>query len=639
MTKHFSMHYNELPQDLIEKYKYAFQQAKEKREEYIAWIKNEIEEAITMISSFDFVYILGGLGSKHLKSLRTNYNQFLEDHPELVKEGTGEDMLEEDDNIEIILEYAMNITTSFPNAKKGAFPTLDDIQAIYEKLGSIKYNVGFLELASAPLDNEQNPDHYLRSRVMLDTLHVRGTGYSLHISEVYKEVFEPHNGFLEMKYGFSAQDLFDTVLKIDELVYSKVGNLGGSMASHRRFMEWIEKIGDDEITRQMKGGKHFIQQFTEANPDLHDADAPDSVIAQDLNNINGYDKLFWVVPQTDKEKLIFPILAKEFGTNGTFLIPDKFKAFPLNDTNIKLYPLISEDDKFYCFSLSLAYRNIFKIAERLIKDADGSYFENLYNGNASTNSKDNYIEKKVLALFQSILPSTDFYHSLHYPFNEDGLDKYPELDILGVSTDTVYIIEVKAGELNTKHKRGALKGLKDRLAETINEGSYQCERALKYISQNDQPVFDYTADNKSQKLILDKSSVKTYRKISITFEYFSSVSLNVHQLVKAGVLKPDYIGTWILPLYDLMVFADFINTEEDLNRYLDNREELYKREDVIFNDELDILGFFLKDLFPLPQEDNSKVTTMVGYAKDIDDYYEKGAVGGKVEKPEIKRKK
>jgi len=97
-----------------------------------------------------------------------------------------------------------------------------------------------------------------------------------------------------------------------------------------------------------------------------------------------------------------------------------------------------------------------------------------------------------------MLPNTSFYHSLEYKFEDNGLLKETELDILGINDDTIYIIEVKAGELNDKHRRGALKGLKDRMEETISEGSYQSHRAKNYIETSENPIFEYVKDNKRE---------------------------------------------------------------------------------------------------------------------------------------------
>ena len=165
--------------------------------------------------------------------------------------------------------------------------------------------------------------------------------------------------------------------------------------------------------------------------------------------------------------------------------------------------MIKVRDKYYCFSINLAFRNIFDIAANLLQSADAVYYEQRFKGNTSPTSRDNYIELKTKELFSRFLQTVQFYHSLKYNIIEDGIPKEPELDILGVGTDTLYIIEVKAGELNKKHRRGALLGLKDRLKETVNEGSYQCYRAEKFIRNSDIPEFKYTENNQGKSLIIE----------------------------------------------------------------------------------------------------------------------------------------
>ena len=103
---------------------------------------------------------------------------------------------------------------------------------------------------------------------------------------------------------------------------------------------------------------------------------------------------------------------------------------------------------------------------------------------------------------------------------------------LGVGSDTLYIIEVKAGELNKKHRRGAIKGLKDRLKETINEGSYQCYRAEKYVQEYASPEFSYIENAQRKTLTIDKSKEYQVIKVSVTFEHFSTVSVNLKYLIE-----------------------------------------------------------------------------------------------------------
>jgi len=193
-----------IPDDIKEKYKYAIEKAREDRPRYFEWIKNEIETTINLINQFDKIYVIGGLGSRLIKSTPTFYNQFLATYNGPDKEEIQEDeLIQDDDEIEILLEYVMNIATATANSNKGVIPTQDNIEEIYQQLSKIKSNINFWELSADNPVGGNEFDHWLRTNIMQDTINVRGDGYHTHIQEVYQEVFHPFDGFLEQYYGFN----------------------------------------------------------------------------------------------------------------------------------------------------------------------------------------------------------------------------------------------------------------------------------------------------------------------------------------------------------------------------------------------------------------------------------------------------
>ena len=210
--------------------------------------------------------------------------------------------------------------------------------------------------------------------------------------------------------------------------------------------------------------------------------------------------------------------------------------------------------------------------------------------------------------------------------------------MLGVSDDALYIIEVKAGEYNTKIRRGALKGLKDKLKETVGKGAFQCHRAWKYIPGQCFPTFTYAADGARHTLQIDKGRVRAIYRITVTFEQLSIVGMELRNLVQAGILDKAYADTWIISIYDLMVFRDLIASEADFTEYLRHRMSLYPREDIVFLDEIGVLGFYFDGGFPLPPPREDQVITMTGYDKDINEYYSQKEMGLPAKKPEKKQK-
>jgi hypothetical protein len=619
--------------------RYAFDQARADRGRYFNWIKDEIKLVVDLINRYDKIFVLGGLGARLLQSSPNLYNQTMETYTGRKKEYAEEEKILKDDEIEVLLEYAMSIASASANTNEGVLPTLGDIDEIREQLSKIKFNVGFYEMSAENPTGGTEFDHWLKLRVMEDALHVRGDGYHFHIAEVYTETFAAHDEFLTQFYGFNSKDIYDAIQRLDVLVASKIGNAYGGSLSHRRLVEWGEAKGSEEISKEMmETGRHFIQQFTNDNPDLFDESAPENFVLLSLDNIEGYKKLFWVIPRDEKETKIFALLSHEFGDNSIFL-KGKFGGFPLGDSVIQTKPLIKVGGKYFCFSINLSFRNIFNITANLLESADAVYYEQRFKNNTSPTSRDNYIELKTKLLFEKFLPKVQFYHSLDYNIVENGLAKKPELDILGVSNETLYIIEVKAGELNKKHRRGAILGLKDRLKETVNEGSYQCYRAEKFINDNAIAEFTYVDGNQRKNLSIDKSKDYNIIKISVTYEHLSTVSVNLKYLIDAGVLSPAYKWSWIVSLFDLMVFADLIENENDFKEYLQNRLGLYERNDIEFHDEIDILGYFFENLFPLKAEkENEKEKIMIlSYKEDIETYYNSIGVGMlEVKKPKRK---
>jgi hypothetical protein len=587
------------------------------REGFRELIIQQIDDLIAYINSYDKIYILGGLGVKLIRSTPTLYNQFLENHDGEQDEGMKDEMRVEDDKIEVLLEYAMNLATAYPN-RGNRIPTQDAIDEVYERLASIKSNLNFYEISAEIPEGGGENDRRLRLNILLESLNVIGEGYSKHVQEVFKEMFEPFDGFFEQFYGFKSSDIWSITDRLHLLVLSKIGNVFGATLCYERFEDWLESSGLEGMNAKMQvTAKNFIDD----NPDLFDDDMPNKITGQSLSHIEGFKKLFWVIPQTEKEEKIFELLAQKFGDNQQFVAVKKFKGFALGDSNLNLKPLIKVDDKYYCFSTYLLSRNRFLLAADLLKRADETYFENNFLGNINSYSRDNYNERKARALFEKMLPSVQFFTSLNYRIkDENDVDKLTELDILGVSKNAIYIIEVKAGTLHKKHKRGALKGLKDRIEQVIGYGAFQCQRAETHILNLG--IFEYVEGGQRKSIGIDEPAQKKIFKITVTYEAFSSVSTNPKNLVDLGLINAEIGWTWIVSLYDLMAFSELMETEEDFQDYLAFRFSLYEKDGIMFLDEIDVLGYFLNEGAIVPKIEQNQYFLMTGYSEDIDEYFE-----------------
>lgn len=573
-------------------------------------IKNAIASHIERIDGYfrkyDSIQLIGSVGLYTIDNLPTLEKKFMAQY-------TGQ-KLRLDEEAEVLAEYALNFGLSMPNDGKEN-PTDEVVTDLRETLKALFHLYRMLDM---PLENDT--EKFLDWMIHSETIAVRGDGYQEHILEVFNEMFEPHTSFYEQRFGFSIKNLVDFLNVLEDRVICKIGGqnmIYGPFKMWTRWKEWDErtygKCDDIEDFGKRDFSKGIMSDFFEANPDVPHTEDGQKYLCYQPDDYSGSDKIFWVWPQNEVEKNIMSALSVEFGDNASFIAEGEYKGNILNGHSIYEKPFVKVEDKYYCFTPMIPHRNMFLIAEKLMK-SDTAYYNNYFQQNTTSNSRDNYIERKVKAVLHSFLPSVVFYPSVNYSIVEDGVGKTPELDILGVSDKAVYIIEVKAHELSHKDRVG-IRGAKEKFKASVAEACYQCQRAARFIAENSAPSFG----SGSGAVAIDKS--KPVYKIAVAFQHYSTMIGYMDMLVGAGLLDDSYRDTWIVSLFDLMVCADFIESEDEFIEYLELHKTLYLNHST-FNDELDVLnGFLNEDLARKVKP--GKPIMLVGGAEEIDkEYYQ-----------------
>lgn len=224
------------------------------------------------------------------------------------------------------------------------------------------------------------------------------------------------------------------------------------------------------------------------------------------------------------------------------------------------------------------------------------------------------IDNKVKSVMESFLSDVTFYSSVHYKIVEDEVEKNPELDILGVSDKAVYIIEVKAHELSYKD-RVRLDGAKYKFKASVAEACKQCCRSVDFINNSTEPIFG----TQQGAVLINKT--KPIYKIAVTFQHYSSLLGQMDKLVAASLMEERFRDTWVVSLFDLMVVADFVESEDEFLSYLDMRKIINTNHST-FHDELDLLGQFLNENLADKVIAN-KPMMIIGGSSDIDEEYAK----------------
>lgn len=516
--------------------------------------------------------------------------------------------LELDEDAEVIAEYALNFGLSMNNDYKKN-PTDDVIIDLRERLRMLSKIYSLLDM---PI--EYNPSKYIDWVIHSKTIAVRGDGYQVHVQDVFKELFVPHSSFYLKTYGYSIEDLVNFFDELEDRIICKIGDqkhIYGCYKMWERWKKWEENnrsSGDTDAIMKNGLSKGIFGDFFEANPDVSHTKDGNHFLLFEHDDYRESNKIFWVLPQNETEKKILESLSVEFGSNGSFIEDGEFKGNIMNGQNIYEKPFVKDGDKYYCFTPMLPHRNMFLIAEELMR-RDQNYYGKNFQQNKVSISHDKYVEKKAKRVFESFLPFVKFHQSVNYWFADDKGKRTAELDILGISDKATYIIEVKAGELKHKDCVG-LKGAKDKF-KSVAEACHQCLRAAKYVNYNESPSFSG--------IVVDKT--KPLYKIAVTFHHHATLLGNMDMLVESGLFEESYRDTWIVSLFDLMVVADFFKSENEFIEYLEMHKVINENHSI-FYDELDLLsGFLNNDLAKKIKHD--KALNIIGGSELIDEKYVK----------------
>lgn len=574
-------------------------------------IKAKMAEEIVKIEGYfrryDTIQLLGSIGLYLIDNMPTLEKVFM-------SQMTGKP-LKLDEDAEVIAEYALNFGFSMPNDGT-EMPSEEVVDDLRESLRGLYKAFGLIDM---PLEDDAT--QFIDWIIHSETIAVRGDGYSDHLQEVFKELFTPHSDFYQNRYGFTLEQLQSFLIEIEDRVICKLGSqemVYGSYKMWDRWRKWEERTygpmdNAEEDLKKRDFSKGMFGDFFEANPDVPHTEDGQSFLLIPPDDYSESEKIFWVYPQNDVERNILSALSVEFGDNATFIAEGEYKGNIMNGHSIYEKPFVKVDEKYYCFTPMLPYRNMFLIAEKLMM-RDAAYYNKHFKNNSSPIGRDNYVEGKVMRVMQSFLPDVTFYSSVKYPVVEDGIEKKPELDILGVSDKATYIIEVKAHELTHKDRVG-LAGAKEKFLNSVTEACSQSQRAKNFVVNSESPVFS-KSDTRVQ---VDKA--KPIYKIAVTFQHYSTLLGQMDKLIEAGLMKDEYRDTWIVSLFDLMVCADFFESEDEFVSYLELHKTIYSNHST-FTDELDLLGKFLNEgLAEQVKPDTAMI--IIGGHEDIDEEYAK----------------
>lgn len=579
-----------------EQYQEWMKQIQENVPKFYEEIKGKIEKVVALINQYDKIFVVGGVASVAMVEGMAN--------PE-----------EDTSDPETSIEYCQSIALATANTNSGVIPSIEQIKDIYEQLKQIKSDFGWYYKFQYVGTDDSDIKSTVRSNMIGETMNVRGEGYLKHIEELFHELFTPHDAIFQKHYGFSSSDIIRTLKRLEYSFCLRVTSPDGQ--PHPTLLYELNKWQLSRNGDQM--------EFVRKNPGLAIENGLPALYSP--LNIPDTEKLYRIRHFDETQEKVVKALTLELGDNSVFAEHSPFEI--MNESRIFTNPIVKgSNGNYYLFSMNIGARNYQGIAINLLKKADSDYFNKSFMNNRVLISKDNFVESKVLSLFKKMLPGVQFFSNLKYDFLSPSVDikcarskdgKY-ELDILGISDETTFLIETKAGLLNEKSKRGATLSLHSDLTKLIGDAICQSYRAYRYVVDESDSFF-----KASDGSIIRPRNRTNVQRISVSFSYVGGLMTSLSKLHEFGVIEKNTEFAWTVNIHDLIAFSEIIASEDELLDYLHKRIPLYYDKRLVNLDEVALLGLYYHEDLRIHKDFKKTGTIMLNtksYTREFDDYFE-----------------
>lgn len=421
----------------------------------------------------------------------------------------------------------------------------------------------------------------IMSKIETESKHVRNPGHPDHHLLFSRELFKPFEKQIESIFHFSLEDSLTIRDKISEFLNFKYQECIKSVEENASFhsKETIryknKKISADELAIKIENIDEIIKLSDTEIRHLYKNHFYSELMTN--YNVGGtFD-----ASELAKFLNLNPISVLNFlnAFSCTFNSITETEPIYSTDLILKRKPLVKHDDKYIIPSIPLLVWAVEEAFENEFKKNNKLYQKYI-------SYKHDFLLKQAEIYFKNVLPNAQFYSNMFY-----GSDnKRCETDGLLIFNEYLFIIEAKANKLSMKAKAGHRLKTDDHLNDIIKNSYDQGIRTLNFLKENNEVIFQ---DKKKQKLSLKLANYREVVLVSLTLEQLGNIVPILKTDNNLNYFEKNHFP-WIISIYDLVVINDFFETPSLLFSYLEIRKKFLSFESTYIYEELDLIGYFLK---------------------------------------------
>jgi len=495
------------------------------------------------------------------------------------------------------VEFSCSLLLSSPIESYKTGSDMDRIEEVNKKLIDIWNKLRtYYTFETVANENTDGVLKEARFESINSFIHMRGDAYPHHYLGVLSGLFASQEEVFK-QLGFSLADYLNLLNEMEKQFDTKVNTtISDFRQLHKEFLDF-----SDKLTKEGKSAKEILDKYDKIKQSQKERFAS---IGERLSKIGTKDT--FKVEINDKINLkLLDLISCKFGDNEGF-------SWPLDDTILNTKPVIKVGDEYYCFARHLFGTKGIEILESLITEDPKAV-------KRYEKARKEFAERKVMELLSKIMPDSQSFRNLHYSIKENGEDKWPEIDSILIYKSFLFLIEAKSHKRHLSGRRGGLERLKSDISKSIDDAYSQSKRALKFIEDSEEAVFE--DEHKKSVLKIKKGDFKHIFLINLTLEPFDSFAVNLSYVKKMGFLEGD-VFPWSVNIFDLMVIQELIESPDHFIDYLIKRLKINKLPNFSAADELDVFGHYLnEDLIFEKEVQSAEQHTIVGYTEAMDRWF------------------
>lgn len=421
-------------------------------------------------------------------------------------------------------------------------------------------------------------------KTMRDETAIRNPALPEHHLEFSAKLYEPVDGAIKQKFGFSVKESILLREGIFDLIPKKIND--AKAAAEEQSLRMAMEVYKYRATKVVPENASLSEESLVELNKLSRKQIKESCFHYCWN------ELFYHLGQVycftaselashvNLEQSAVDSFLNLFSCTFPSLDPEEKLVGP--SSILKTKPLLEHEGRYLLPSFPLLNWAVEPVIENYIKSQPKLQ-------DKFKESKHHFLLQTSVESFSRILKGQGkIYQNLFY-YEAGNKDSLCETDGIIAYERTLFIIEAKGNRFSQPAKEGKIVRTEKHLEQIVKDSYGQGLRTLNYIKDNPKAGF-FTAGN--QKIQIDRSDFDEYVLISLALEPIGSVTPLIRATNELGYFR-DNIFPWIISVYDLVVVADHLEMPILLLHYIKRRKEFLERKIMHVFEEIDLLSYYL----------------------------------------------